>query len=277
MRIATPLPYTELPVAEGNFDRTRATIDRVIIHTMDGTADGAAARFNDPASKVSAHYGVKLDGSLIHWLEETFTAYHAGDYAMNQRSIGIEHEDNGDYNGTRPDSLYNASGALVRDICQYYGIPIDRTHIRRHNEVSDAPTGCPDALDIDRIISIAQQNPSGTTTQTQLDDLRKERDDNWNLYQSALTTITDLKAQIEQLKQQPQPTAPVPEPQPTTPAYPDLSHDLILCQADSQQLNSHILAQNMIIDQVRDTANANIITWLLSQDKVRKLTTTGKV
>ena len=158
-RTATSLPYTELEVADGNFDTSRATIDRVIIHTMVGTWQGAAARFDNPTAGVSAHYGVKLDGTYIHWLEEYNTAYHAGDYPMNQRSIGIEHEDN--WNGkppepTRPDVLYAASAKLVADICKFYNIPIDRSHILKHNEVSDKPTGCPDALDIDRIVKQAQ-------------------------------------------------------------------------------------------------------------------------
>lgn len=160
-RILTPLtPVTEEIVAGpydpttklGNYDQSRSNIDRIIIHTMVGTAQAAADRFADLNSNVSAHYGIKLDGNLIHWLEETYTAYHAGDYLMNQRSIGIEHEDNGDYNGIRPDVLYASSAKLVADICQFYNIPIDRKHILKHSEVSDAPTGCPDALDIDRIV-----------------------------------------------------------------------------------------------------------------------------
>lgn len=170
-RVATTaIPYTELEVAgpydsatkTGNFDESRATIDRIVIHTMDGTWEGAAARFDNPSSNVCAHYGIKLDGGLLHWLEEYWTAYHAGNYAMNQRSIGIEHEDGGDYNGVRPDVLYQTSSKLVADICKFYGIPCDRDHIKKHNEVSDAPTGCPDALDIDRIVAGAHAilNPS---------------------------------------------------------------------------------------------------------------------
>lgn len=164
-RIATSLPYTELEVATGNFDTTRSPIDRVIIHTMAGTWEGAAQRFDDSTSKVSAHYGVKLDGSLIHWLEEFNTAYHAGDYPMNQRSIGIEHEDGGDFNGIRPDVLYTESAKLVTDICTFYNIPIDRQHILKHSEVSDQPTGCPDTLDIDRIVSLAQGGGGMDNTQ----------------------------------------------------------------------------------------------------------------
>lgn len=149
-RIATSLPYTELEVATGNFDTSRVAIDRVVIHTMVGAWQGAASRFDTYGQQVSAHYGVKLDGGLIHWLEETSTAYHSGSYSMNQRSIGIEHEDGGNYNGVRPDILYESSAKLVHDICSFYNIPLDRTHIIKHSEV--IPTGCPDALDIDRIV-----------------------------------------------------------------------------------------------------------------------------
>jgi hypothetical protein len=139
---------------------------------MVGTWQGAAARFDNPAEKASAHYGIKLDGGLIHWLEEYNTAYHAGNYPMNQRSIGIEHEDGGDYNGVRPDALYTTSAKLVRDICQFYSIPIDRQHILKHNEVSDSPTGCPDALDIDRIVREAS---------AVVDPCIDERNANWDI------------------------------------------------------------------------------------------------
>jgi len=155
-RQVTTLPVIEKTVANGNWDSSRSTIDRIVIHTMVGTAQAADTRFNNPSQQVSAHYGVLLNGTLWHWVDEDNTAYAAGDYAMNQRSINIEHEDNGDYNGTRPDSLYTTSAKLVADICAFYNIPIDRQHILKHSEVSDNPTGCPDALDIDRIVKQAQ-------------------------------------------------------------------------------------------------------------------------
>ncbi len=158
-RQVTTLPVIEKTVADGNWDSTRSPIDRVIIHTMVGTAVGADARFNNPTQVVSAHYGVLLSGTIWHWVDEDNTAYHAGDYAVNHRSIGIEHEDNGDYNGVRPDVLYTASAKLVRDICLFYNIPIDRVHILKHSEVH--ATGCPDTLDIDRIVwEAASVSPS---------------------------------------------------------------------------------------------------------------------
>lgn len=144
------LPVNEKTVCATNADGNRVAIDRIIIHTMVGTAESANARFNNCSSVVSAHYGVLVTGGIWHWVNDDMVAYHAGNYAMNQRSIGIEHEDKGNYNGVRPDNLYNSSAELVADICKFYGIPCDRQHILKHSEVK--ATGCPDALDIDRIV-----------------------------------------------------------------------------------------------------------------------------
>lgn len=197
IRLVTSLPVIEKTVADGNWDTTRNAIDRVVIHTMVGTASSANTRFNNPTQKVSAHYGVLLNGQIWHWVDEDNTAYHAGDYAMNQRSIGIEHEDNGDYNGLRTDALYTASAKLVRDICQFYNIPIDRQHIIKHSEV--IATGCPDALDIERIIrEAANTAPIATITQAELDKVRLERDKNWNLYQNDEEIIKKLNSLINE-------------------------------------------------------------------------------
>ena len=193
MRTVTTLPVTEKTVAQqyddttklGNWDASRSPIDRVIIHTMDGFAEGADERFNDATTNVSAHYGIRETGEIWHWVDEDKTAYHAGDYAMNQRSIGIEHEDNAQPNGVRPDALYNASGKLVADICKFYNIPVDRAHILKHSEVSDNPTACPDSLDIDRIVSLAQNGGIDPNVQCPID-----RDANWNMPQKAIQLLS---------------------------------------------------------------------------------------
>jgi N-acetylmuramoyl-L-alanine amidase CwlA len=132
----------------------------VVLHTMVGTIESATARFHDPASQVSAHYGVGYDGSrLVQWVNEDDAAWHAGSWSVNLDSIGIEHEDRGQFNAPRPDGLYTAAAALVRDVCGRYGIPIDRAHIRAHREVSESPTACPDALDVERIVREAANPP----------------------------------------------------------------------------------------------------------------------
>jgi hypothetical protein len=132
----------------------------VVIHTMVGTIASANSRFQDAGQQASAHYGVGCDGHIVQWVREADTAWHAGVWEVNLDSIGIEHEDMGQYDDPRPDALYDASAALVRDICDRYGIPIQhgqvgvRSGIIAHRETGYA-TACPDALDVDRIISLA--------------------------------------------------------------------------------------------------------------------------
>jgi hypothetical protein len=132
--------------------RNGTAIDRIVIHTMVGWISQADRTFKTGSRQVSAHYGVRVDGTIWQWVKEEDTAWHAGNWPMNLRSIGIEHEDGGDYNGLRPDALYAASSELVADIARRYNIPVDRQHILAHREVADSPTACPDNLDIERIV-----------------------------------------------------------------------------------------------------------------------------
>lgn len=137
----------------------------VVLHTMVGTIDSANARFQQPGQQASAHYGVAAN-RMVQWVDEGDTAWHAGVWSVNQQSVGIEHQDDGNYNSPRPDALYANSIRLVSDICQRHGIP--RSHgnvalgvpgIISHRETGYA-TACPDSLDTDRIIrGVAQPTP----------------------------------------------------------------------------------------------------------------------
>lgn len=158
----------QVPASTANYTAGRLGygINGVIIHTMVGTQASCDATFSNPARGASAHYGVPYYGyseAPIHqYVAEGNIAWHCGRFypdasnpLANANTIGIEHADNGAYNSPRPDELYAATSQLVKEICTRYGIPIDRNHIRKHREVSVLVTGCPDSLDIDRIVAMA--------------------------------------------------------------------------------------------------------------------------
>lgn len=139
-----------------NYDDGRFTsaVDRIVLHTMVGSIESAEARFNNPAAEVSAHYGIARDDPRIwNWVNPQDTAWHAGNWPMNLRSVGIEHEDHGEYDEPRPLDMYLRSAWLIQQVAQWFDIPIDRAHIRDHRQVS--ATACPDALDTDRLIALA--------------------------------------------------------------------------------------------------------------------------
>jgi N-acetyl-anhydromuramyl-L-alanine amidase AmpD len=152
MRKVTSLPVSDHPVVEGNFSTARGTITTIVLHSTSGPLSKAHERFSDPSGKVSAHYGIDQNGKIVHWVDETNTAYHAGNAVLNETSIGIELEDNDDYYAEFSEKLYRSLAKLVNDICNHYGLPIDRDHIIRHDEVPDVKTRCPGSLDADRVV-----------------------------------------------------------------------------------------------------------------------------
>ena len=149
----TTLNWTEYTVSEGNFDRTRKPIDLIVLHHTACTYEQAIAHFGSPTAGTSAHYIVSNKGELAAMLEEFYTAFHAGQYTVNQRSIGIETEWY-DKMGDRSTALYEKVSALVADICKFYNIPIDADHIKPHKTYFN--TACPGTLDIPRIIDRAR-------------------------------------------------------------------------------------------------------------------------
>lgn len=52
--------------------------DVIVVHIQEGTMVGTDAWFNNPTSKVSAHFGVSKSGEVWQWVAEEDTAWHAG-------------------------------------------------------------------------------------------------------------------------------------------------------------------------------------------------------
>lgn len=144
-------------VQSPNFDSNRKPIDRIIIHWIVGNLAAADAVFKKSGS-TSAHYGVEED-TVHQYVKEDQVAYHAGNYAMNQRSIGIEHS--ADPNRPASTKTYETSAQLIAHISTAYKIPLDRTHILRHGEV--VPTQCCGTVDVDKLISLAKKYQGGDT------------------------------------------------------------------------------------------------------------------
>ncbi|MCE3613275.1 N-acetylmuramoyl-L-alanine amidase, partial [Escherichia coli] len=78
-------------VGSPNFTPGRtAPIDTIVVHWMAGWLAGADQTFQDRVRQTSAHYGIE-DGTVHQYVKEADTAWHAGSFPANSRSIGIEH------------------------------------------------------------------------------------------------------------------------------------------------------------------------------------------
>ncbi|MGW5123947.1 N-acetylmuramoyl-L-alanine amidase [Streptomyces sp. NPDC004069] len=110
-------------------------IDRVVIHVTQGSYASAVKVFQDPGHGAAAHYVVSADGQVTQMIRELDVAFHAGNRAYNERSVGIEHEGFVDDASSFTDAMYAASARLTAAICGRYGISVDREHIIGHVEV----------------------------------------------------------------------------------------------------------------------------------------------
>lgn len=157
------MPATWVGAHSSNFARGRAGGWRpsaIVIHVMDGSLVGTDAWFNDPASRVSAHYGIGKDGTVHQYVKETDTAFHAGTVEdpswrsirrnaegriinPNFYTIGIEHAGWGEKPAPWPRAQLDSSLELARDIAARWDIPLDADHIVPHRMIRRTKPNCP--------------------------------------------------------------------------------------------------------------------------------------
>lgn len=120
---------------------------------QDRTAERRKAQPNAPAvGPSSAHLSIGFQGEIVQHVAFSDTAFHCR--GANAASIGIEVVG-------RPDTpvtevQYKACAELLAWLHGNFGIPIQRSAVFGHREISGNTTQCPANLDIDRIVREAQ-------------------------------------------------------------------------------------------------------------------------
>lgn len=110
--------------ASCNYSTAWHSSDTVVVHVMEGTLAGTRSWFktcdHGDLGPSSCQYNIGSDGTIVQMVRDYQTAWHAG--CFNGCSIGIEHEG---YisQSSFPTAMYNASAALVKDLCNRWGIP----------------------------------------------------------------------------------------------------------------------------------------------------------
>lgn len=116
----------------------------VVLHYTEMTLEGATARLCDPVARVSAHWLIAADGSLVQMVDEARRAWHAGvshwDGAtdINSRSIGIELDSPGHAPDapTFPAEQVAALIALLDGVRSRWAIPA--SNVVAHSDVAPA-------------------------------------------------------------------------------------------------------------------------------------------
>src|SRR5213082_3535526 len=109
----------------------------IVIHVTEGSYLGTVAWLRDPRAHASANFVVARNGKVQELVPLHDIAWHAGNWAYNVRSVGIENVGvTGDPAGfTLPE--YRASARIAAVIARRSLIPIDRRHIIGHSQVPD--------------------------------------------------------------------------------------------------------------------------------------------
>ncbi|MGW8764963.1 N-acetylmuramoyl-L-alanine amidase [Streptomyces sp. NPDC055815] len=141
-----PAPYEEFGDGDyGNHDLANRpssqSIDYIVIHDTEADWKTTLKLVQDP-TYVSWQYSLRSsDGHIAQHLSLKDVGWHAGNWFVNAKSVGLEHE------GflTSPDSwyteaMYRSSARLVRYLAGRYGIPVDRQHILGHDNVPGTVT-----------------------------------------------------------------------------------------------------------------------------------------
>ncbi|MFF4150407.1 N-acetylmuramoyl-L-alanine amidase [Streptomyces sp. NPDC001651] len=141
-----PAPYEEFGDGDyGNHDLGDRPADQkieyIVVHDTEGAWEGVLDMVQDP-TYVSWQYTLRsTDGHVAQHVKAKDVAWHAGNWYVNAKSIGLEHE------GflARPDSwyteaMYRSSARLVAYLAKKHGIPLDRQHILGHDTVPGPTT-----------------------------------------------------------------------------------------------------------------------------------------
>jgi hypothetical protein len=137
---SVPAPYEQFPPDDyGNHDLANRPqsqkINYIVIHDTEGYYDTTMQLIKDP-TYVSWNYTVRSsDGHIAQHVATKDVAWHAGNWYVNSKAIGIEHEGFAAKGSWYTEAMYRASSKLVRYLAAKYDIPLDRAHIIGHDNV----------------------------------------------------------------------------------------------------------------------------------------------
>lgn len=107
--------------ASPNYSGRTERVDLLILHDCEGSYQGSIAYFETKASKVSAHYVCKEDGSEVTAMVDLADkAWHACDF--NSRSVGWEMA--GYAKNGFPETLLDATANAFAWLCRHLQIPV---------------------------------------------------------------------------------------------------------------------------------------------------------
>ena len=146
-----PAPYalrtaTSAVTDYGTYDTenrpAQQAIRYIVIHDTEGTYNSVVAQAQDVSQHSSWNYTIRSsDGHIAQHVKTKDMAWHAGNWYVNNTSIGVEHEGFASLGTWYTEAMYQSSAKLVRYLATRYDIPLDRAHIIGHDNVPGVTPG----------------------------------------------------------------------------------------------------------------------------------------
>ncbi|MDF5753424.1 N-acetylmuramoyl-L-alanine amidase [Spongiactinospora sp. TRM90649] len=144
-----PAPYQKLGEGDGDYgnhdlsDRPKnQKIEYIVVHDTEEYYDRTLQLVQNPAY-VSWHYTLRSqDGHIAQHVRAKDVAWHAGNWYVNAKAIGLEHEGFLARGGAwYTEAMYRTSAKLVRHLARKHRVPLDRAHILGHDNVPGTVPG----------------------------------------------------------------------------------------------------------------------------------------
>ncbi|MEV1289777.1 N-acetylmuramoyl-L-alanine amidase [Micromonospora sp. NPDC049679] len=139
-----PAPYGEYRLPNGTVDYgnhdlgnrpVQQKIEYIVIHDTEGSYAGTVNMVQD-VTYVSWNYSLRsVDGHIAQHVKAKDVAWHAGNWYVNAKAVGLEHEGFAGAGTWYTEAMYRTSSKLVRYLAHKFDIPLDRNHIIGHDNV----------------------------------------------------------------------------------------------------------------------------------------------
>ena len=137
---ATAAPPPSRLAAQQNYtqaERPARSIHLIVIHVTQGPFLGTVSWLRDPRAHASANFVVDRNGRVQELVPLHDIAWHAGNWAVNRQSIGIENVGYTDDPTGFTNAEYRSAARLAAVVARRALMPIDRQHIIGHYQVPD--------------------------------------------------------------------------------------------------------------------------------------------
>lgn len=137
-----PAPYEQYGATKGAYGNhdlgnrpQQQKIEYIVIHDTEGYFWPSVGLVQDP-TYVSWHYTLRsVDGHIAQHVKIKDVGWHAGNWYVNAKAIGLEHEGFAGHGTWYTEAMYRTSAKLVRYLAKKYNVPLDRHHIVGHDNV----------------------------------------------------------------------------------------------------------------------------------------------